>query len=85
MTEKITRLYDEFKKNIQTRKERQTDAWKKRMDVYSERIRSTLFDISTSDECRRKLLQRTLGFAEHVEFLEDQKGEIISFSHVSYC
>ena len=75
MADTIARLYEDFRKKLQTRKERQTESWQKKMEVYNERVRSTLFDISTSDESRKNMLKRYHEFTEDSAFLIDQRGE----------
>ena len=75
MADTIARLYEDFRKKLQTRKERQTESRQKKMEVYNERVRSTLFDISTSDESRKNMLKRYHEFTEDSAFLIDQRGE----------
>ena len=62
VTNQVANLYGEFKTNIQTRQERRTDAWAKRMQEYNARVNVTLFDISTSDESRCETLASEHGF-----------------------
>lgn len=79
---KIEKLYTEFVKNIQTRKDRRTSTWEQKMKQFNDRVSTTLFDISTSDKMRIDELSKetriTMGQIEYA-FLEDQRGERIGY------
>jgi hypothetical protein len=80
---KMCSLYSEFQKNLQARRDRQNEKWKERMTVYNNRVKTTLFDISTADVHRLKRLENEYGVKMseiEYDFLKDQQGP-----RVGYC
>ena len=80
---KVLKLYKEFMNNHQTRKERRTESWETRMKEYVHHVKTSLFDISTEDDTRRKNLEKEYGVKMsdiEINFLEDQKT-----IRVGYC
>ena len=82
IVKKICGVYNEFKKNCQTRTDRKTDKWKERMSTYNHQCKSTLFDISIQERQLLRNLEEQYDMkmtSLEYDFLEEQKGPLIGY------
>ena len=76
VVKRLDKLYNTFKSHVQTRKARQNDEWKARMNVYNQDM-TKLFDIFCEDPASREKFGEECGvkMAEmEWEFLEDMRS-----------